>query len=297
MNSFKNGKYVVLMLALVLAFSLTGCKNNNSKVVATVDSINITEDELHDMLVEKYGNEVLNLLISEKIVDLEIAKEKIEISTEEIDKELKNMEEQYGGEEALKMAMSNANLTEKDLKEEIRTNLSLKKILASDLTVSDEEISDYYEENKEQLTQKEQVDASHILVESEDLAKDIKKKLDAGEDFAKLAEKHSTDEGTKDNGGNLGFFGKGEMVEAFEDVAFNLGIGKISEPVKSEYGYHIILVNDKKEEKLTSLEDSKDDIREILSQSKMPEAFNKWYSEKVAEYDITNNLNKDETQK
>lgn len=297
MTSFKNGKYLVLVLTLVLAFSLTGCKSNDSKVVASIDGVNITEGELHDMLIEKYGDETLNFLISEKIVDLEIDKEKIEISPEEIDKELKSMEDQYGGKEALSNAMTGANLTEKSLKEEIRKNLSLKKLLASDLTVSDEEISDYYEKNKEQFTQKEEVDASHILVESKDLAKDIKKKLDAGEDFAKLAQKHSTDEGTKENGGNLGFFGRGEMVESFDEVAFNLDKGKISDPVKSEYGYHIILVNEKKKEKVRSLEDSKDDIREILLQSKMPEAFNKWYGEKVTKYEITNNLNKDKTQK
>ncbi|OLS01470.1 peptidylprolyl isomerase [Tissierella creatinophila] len=296
MKNFKNGKYIVLTFILLLAFSLTGCKAKDAEVVATVGDKKITQEELNNVLVERYGVETLNTLISEKIVELEVAKGNVKITSEEIDKELKNMEEQYGGKEALNNAMLNANLTDKDLKKEIEKNLSLKKLLEDDIKVTDEEIAKYYEENKANFTQEEQVNASHVLVETEDLAKEVREKLVAGEDIAKLAKEYSTDEGTKDNGGNLGFFGKGKMVESFDKAAFTLPIGEVSQPIKSEFGYHVIVVKEKKEAKTTSLEENKETIKQMLVDAKMPEAFNKWYSQKVEEHKITNKLDKQATE-
>lgn len=294
MKNFKNVKYIVLTFLLLLAFSLTGCKAKDAEVVATIGDKKITQDELNDVLVERYGVETLNSLISEKIVELEIAKENIKIASEDIDKEFKNMEEQYGGKEALANAMANSNLTEKDLKNDIKNKLSIDKLLKDDIKISEEDIAKYYEENKANFTEEEQVKASHILVEKEDLAKEIKKKLEDGEDFAKLAKEYSTDEGTKENGGDLGFFGKGKMVEPFDKAAFTLPIGEVSEPIKSEFGYHIILVNEKKEAKTTSLEENKENIKQMLIDAKLPEAFNTWYAEKVTEYKITNKLEKED---
>ncbi|MDD5172064.1 MAG: peptidylprolyl isomerase [Candidatus ainarchaeum sp.] len=90
-----------------------------------------------------------------------------------------------------------------------------------------------------------QVKASHILVEDEDTAKKLKAELDNGADFAKLAKKHSVCPSGK-SGGDLGFFGKGQMVKAFEDAAFSLPIGVVSQPVQTEFGYHLIVVTAKK---------------------------------------------------
>lgn len=294
MKKFKNVKYIVLTFVLLLAFSLTGCKAEDTEVVATIGDKKITQDELNDVLVERYGVETLNSLISEKIVELEIAKENIKIASEDIDKEFKNMEEQYGGKEALANAMANSNLTEKDLKNDIKNKLSIDKLLKDDIKISEENIAKYYEENKANFTEEEQVKASHILVEKEDLAKEIKKKLEDGEDFAKLAKEYSIDEGTKENGGDLGFFGKGKMVPSFDEAAFTLPIGEVSEPIKSDFGYHIILVNEKKEAKTTSLEENKETIKQMLVDAKLPEAFNAWYAEKVTEYKITNKLEKED---
>jgi len=90
------------------------------------------------------------------------------------------------------------------------------------------------------------IKASHILVSSLDLAKEIKKKLDKGAEFTVLAKKYSICPSSKD-GGNLGYFGKGQMVKEFETAAFSLRIGEVSEPVKTQFGYHLILVTDKKD--------------------------------------------------
>lgn len=292
LKKFKAGKYIVLAMVLILGLSLAGCKKDEAKseVVATVDNINITKDELYDLLVEQYGAKTLDALISDKIIELEVAKNKVEISSEEVDKEVESMANYYGGMEALDNAMKSYNMTMEDMKDNVKMNLSLKKLVGSNIIISDEEIVSYFEENKEKFNQEEQVSASHILVESEELAKEIREKLVAGEDIAELAKEYSTDEGTKNNGGNLGFFGRGEMVESFDKAAFTLNIGEISEPIKSNYGYHVIIVNEKKEAKLANLEDSKDDIKEMLLEAQIPEAFNEWYEQKITEYKVTNNL-------
>src|SRR5699024_5471286 len=162
-----------------------------------------------------------------------------------------------------------SGLTKDDLKGDIIQYVQIEKLVDSRISVTDEEINEYFEENKEKLGQEEQVKASHILVEDEKTAKDLKKQLDDGADFAELAKEHSTDPGSAENGGELGFFGKGKMVKEFEDVAFATKVGEISEPVKSEKGYHIIKVEEKKEAKEATLEEKKEEIKDTLYRNKV----------------------------
>jgi len=90
-----------------------------------------------------------------------------------------------------------------------------------------------------------QVRASHILVKEENVARKLKSEIDAGADFGKVAKKHSQCP-SGESGGDLGFFGKGQMVKEFEDAAFSLSVGMVSAPVKTEFGYHLIMVTAKK---------------------------------------------------
>ncbi|HBV86101.1 MAG TPA: hypothetical protein DEF42_05450 [Desulfosporosinus sp.] len=116
--------------------------------------------------------------------------------------------------------------------------------------------------------------------------------MEAGEDFAELAKQYSTDESTKELGGDLGFFAKGDMVQEFEEVAFSLEVGLVSAPVKTEYGYHIIRIVDKTEAKVTTLEDSTAKIKKALLEEKLDTEFDPWLQERLAEYTIENYLTK-----
>ena len=119
---------------------------------------------------------------------------------------------------------------------------------------------------------KTEIDAQHILVEDEETANEVKAKLDDGGDFGELAAEYSID-GSAQSEGSLGYFTAGRMVPEFEDAAFNMEVDEISDPVQSEFGFHIIKVNDIREiedaDNMGSLEDEKDNIRRELQLAEM----------------------------
>ncbi|HIM95950.1 MAG TPA: peptidylprolyl isomerase [Gammaproteobacteria bacterium] len=120
--------------------------------------------------------------------------------------------------------------------------LSLSEI-AKDMKVNDDELFNFYEDEKERFTTEEERQAQHILVESKQQAEQIIIQLNSGADFAKLAGTHSLDTGSKDAGGDLGFFTLGVMMSEFEDKVFSMKVDEVSSPVKTEFGYHVIKLN------------------------------------------------------
>jgi len=140
--------------------------------------------------------------------------------------------------------------------------------------VSEAVAKSFYEDQIKAMKPEEEVQARHILVDSEDKAKELADRLAKGEDFAKLAKENSKDPGSKDDGGMLGFFGKGQMVPAFEEAAFRLKKGEVSPPVKSQFGYHLIKVEDRRDKKLPTFEEVKDRIMNSMIQRKAQEVAN-----------------------
>ena len=143
----------------------------------------------------------------------------------------------------------------------------------STIVISEADLKKAYEENKDRYTTREEVKASHILIkprgegdeekqfeEAKNVIQAIYEKAKNGEDFAKLASENSEDEGSAKNGGDLGFFGRGAMVKPFEDAAFAAEIGAVTEPVRSQFGYHIIKVEAKNAEKVKTFEEVKEQL-------------------------------------
>lgn len=154
----------------------------------------------------------------------------------------------------------------------------LQSSIIDSVEVSDAEIEEYYNNNKAEFTVEEQVQASHILVEDEATAKEILDKLNSGSDYAELAKEYSID-GSASQGGNLGFFPRGRMVKPFEEAAFALEVGEISGIVKTDFGYHIIMVTDRQEAGTISLEESRDNIRDTLLHQKQMETLRNYLIE------------------
>jgi len=159
------------------------------------------------------------------------------------------------------------------MKEEVLTNYYLKKEMEK-ITISDKEINDYYGQNKDKYMAEASVKASHILVKEESTAKDLISKINAGESFEKLAKENSTCPSGK-NGGDLGYFNRGQMVKPFEDAAFALNPGEMTtSPVQTQFGWHLIKVTDKKEAKQQDLAEIKGEIRSQLVYEKQKQKLN-----------------------
>ena len=281
----------LLIIVAVVVLSFAGCGATAAKdVVARVGSETITKDELYDFLVKHGGTEALEQLIQEKVVSIEAAKQNVTVTDDEVNNKLQDMMASYGGENAFNQALAYSGYTMEDVKTNLIMQLKLIKLMGPTITITDDEMKTYFDENKATFAQEEQVKARHILVESKEKADEVKAKLDAGGDFAELAKTYSTDTGSKDAGGELGYFGKGSMVKEFEDVAFALKVGETSGPVKTDYGYHIIQVEDKKPAKEADFEASKDKIRQLLLEQKVSEQYNTWVQAKKEEMKVENLL-------
>ena len=149
---------------------------------------------------------------------------------------------------------------------ELLAQIVMKKTL-DEVTVLDEEVLKYYNENQEAFKEPANVTAKHILVDSEELAKEIREKIASNElSFEDAAAQYSSCP-SKEQGGNLGAFSKGMMVPEFEEVAFVLPVGEVSDPVKTQFGYHLIKVADKKEDSVKAFEEIKEDaLKQLLNQ-------------------------------
>lgn len=161
-----------------------------------------------------------------------------------------------------------------DLKKRLVVEVFLKKRVETDAKVSDDDLKKFYDQNKDKFKTGEQFRASHILVKTEKEAKDIAAQIKAGGNFEELAKKYSVD-ASASRGGDLGWFGKGSMVPAFEKAATALKEGQVSDVVKSDFGYHIIKLTGKRPAGIRPFEEVKDQIKAAIMPSKQQEVFQK----------------------
>ncbi|QED47127.1 peptidylprolyl isomerase [Cytobacillus dafuensis] len=251
-------KWIITLTLTAGVLALSACNANDGKgsdVIVESKAGNITKDELYDAMKDKYGEAVLRDLVYEKVLS-----DKYKVTDKELDAKVDEIKEQLGPN--FEMALMQYGLKdEEEFKEMMRTGLLQEKAAIKDIKVTDKEVKEHYDNYKPQIK------ARHILVDDEKTANEVKKKLDEGAKFEDLAKEYSKDPGSATNGGDLGWFGPGKMVPEFEKAAYALDVNEISAPVKSEHGYHIIQVTDKKEKK--SFEDMKDQMEYEVKVSKL----------------------------
>ncbi|MDM5305115.1 peptidylprolyl isomerase [Peribacillus frigoritolerans] len=224
---------------------LTACNSDKEAVVETKAG-DITKEEFYNVMKDRYGETVLQELVYEKVLS-----EKYTVTDKEVKVKTDELKAQMGENFETALASSGYK-SEADLKRALKIGMLQEKAAVADIKVKEADVKKAYEDYKPQIK------ARHILVEDEKTANEVKAKLDKGEDFAKLAKEYSTDTGTAEKGGELGWFGQGEMVPAFEEQAYKMKKDEISKPIKSDYGYHIIQLLDTKEKE--SYEDMKKDL-------------------------------------
>lgn len=263
-----------------------GGSSGGSDVVATVNGRVITKDDLYNAMYEQIGEQAIEQLINTILIEQEARRQNITVSNDEIQAEIDKLAEQYGGRETLETLLEQSGSSLKSFEDNIRINLYIERLLADEIEVTDEQVREYYDNNQDAFYQDEQVRARHILVEDSALARELLIQLRNGADFAELAEKHSIDPGSAANGGDLGWFPRGRMVEPFEEAAFNAEPGELVGPVESEYGFHIIEVLERKPAGVQPFEEVKDQIRENLVNEQLQEKVLPWLQNLRAAADI-----------
>ena len=273
-NVFLKGR-VLLAAAVVAAISAGGFlrfaaaeDKPGDTVVATVNGQPITESDLR-FAENELGGEIANLppevkrrALAEYLIDNELfakAAEEAKISaTPEYEQQMRY------------------------LKRRVLRELYFDKTLKG--KIGEDEAKKIYTEKIAQLKPEEEIEARHILVDSEEKAKELHAKIVAGADFAQLAKENSTDTGSKDQGGVLGYFGRGQMVPEFEAAAFKLEKGQISEPVHTNFGWHIIKVDDRRKKEPPSFAAVKDTILNSLVVRKAQDTATELRSKAQVEY-------------
>lgn len=243
-----------------------------SQIIAQVNDRVITHQELYQRLLRIDGEQVLNQMIDEILVEDEAKKQKINVSEKEIDEEFSKIKSQFGDEKNFNQWLDSRRLTPQDIKKQIQFQLLQNKLVVKEknIRVTEKEIKDFFERNKSQLGTPEQIRCRHILVKTKEQADDLLISLKAGADFSIMAKAKSEDPASRERGGDIGFFSKGMLLPEFEDAAFKLKVGEISEPVKTKLGYHIIKLEEKKEAKPAKLDrETKIKIENALLQNKI----------------------------
>jgi peptidyl-prolyl cis-trans isomerase C len=313
--------HVTLLLGVAILV-LVGCDaaepvanaESEARKIVTFEGGDVTQGEL-DEFAEQSGvpkddpqyqatvQQIIPQLVSIEIAKAYAQEHNITVSDKEVDQELANLKEQVGdqarssgqdvsNQEAYEQALKQNDITEDQLREDIRENLPVQKVqerVAGDAEPSDEEIQKYYEQNKEaQFTTPAQRCMRHILFtkDQKEKAEDVKQQLEDDGDFAELAKENSEDPGSAENGGDLGCLGKGETVPEFEQAAFGAEQGEIVGPVQTDFGYHVLQVTDVKPEQTRPLEEVESQIRSQLASEKQSEAFNKWIEEQKKERNV-----------
>ena len=236
-----------------------------------------------EAMMPQMRENVLNRMIEEELLYQDSQAKAIKVPEDRVNKELASIKERFPSEKEYNDALAGIGMSEDALAQKITRGVAIEELIKThviqDITVSAEESRNFYDQNASMFEKPEQVKASHILIKTAEDATDdqkmearkkiddVRKKAVAGEDFAALAKEYS--EGPSNvRGGDLGYFSRGQMVKPFEDVAFSLKQGEISDVVETQFGYHIIIVTDHRPASVVDYETAKAQIEERLKQEK-----------------------------
>ena len=234
---------------------------------------------------DKFKEMILDQMIYTEVIYEAAKKENLLPTEEEVNKLIEEFNTSIKDNDAYKKQLKELGIDDNFLKYQFERNLAsdnYKEKFNKDNSVTNDEMKKYYDENKDDFYI-DQVEASHILIktiddedkklsdekkaEAKKKAEEVLAKAKAGEDFSELAKEYSQDTVSAKNGGDLGFFKKGEMVKPFEEAAFSMKVGEISDLVESDFGYHIIKVTDK-EDRQKTFDEVKETIRKTLQDEK-----------------------------
>jgi foldase protein PrsA len=307
----------LLLLALIAVLALAGCGGGGTSsadvpdgAVAVVGDKTVTKEEF-DKLIEQQKKSaeaqkqdfpepgtpeyealkatVVKGLVEQKEWELEGESMGVKVTDQEIETELDKLKQTYfqGDEQKYSAELAKQGLTDADVRNELRTRILTNKIyeaVIKKVTVSDADIKAYYDKNPTQYQQPASREVRHILVKTEALAQKLHDQIQGGADFAKLAKKYTQDQASKADGGKFTAF-KGRTVAPFDEFVFSAKTGDLSDPIKTEFGWHIIeVLSAVKPATTTPLDQVKDAIKTTVLQTKQNAAMKAWIAALPAKY-------------
>lgn len=317
----------VIVLTLALALTLPAFaadeKEGGADYVAIVNGTKIPYQSLEQKLnfvKQRYASQGQQLNeqqldsikqdIAERMVEKELLYQKsqelgIEVDMDKVDSQINQFKKKFDDEKKYQQQLSQMGYTEDLLRSEIKQNMAIQKLIeeeiASKVALSDKELKKYYKNNTKEFATPAKVKARHILIKSQSDASEsdqkeakdkieaAQKRLEDGEKFAKVAKDVSEGPSSK-KGGDLGFFSKGRMVKGFEDAAFGLEPGEVSDVVKTRFGYHLIKVEDKKPASQKSFEEVKGNLKKKMKNERVKKEMDSYLKNLKKEADIKMNL-------
>ncbi len=304
-----NKKIIYNVIFVQIVIFLLSCSEKEQRILATVNRHSITVENFRNELgIYRFSGktskispndpkfyeikkDVLNSLIRERILVDEAVKRNLTVNPDEIDSKVKEVRKNYPGNSFRDQLLQNG--INFDYWKSKAGNLLLIKKLTAEITknvsdITEKEIKEFYDRNIDNFKIPERIRALQIVVKTEEDAYKIYKAIRKGKKFEDLAMEHSITPEAK-NGGDLGYFSQGSLPKIFEDNLFKLKEGRISKVVKSEYGYHILKVTDKKPKSIRPLEEVKNTIKKILTTSKKDKVFSEWLKEVITKTKIQRN--------
>ena len=265
--TFQSSRRLLAASSLGLCILLASCTNastSSSAAIATVDGTDISRATFEKRLeASMTARQILNQMIQSVLVDNYIASRNITVADSEVDAKLNEIKARYPAGQ-FDTVLSQQGLTLDDVRKILRQQLGLQKAIDSNAKISESDIAAYFNKNQAQFDQAEQVHARHILVDNLKTAQQVEADLKGGMKFEDAAKKYSTDQTNKANGGDLGFFGRKQMVPEFEAAAFSQPVNVVGPPVKSPFGYHIIEVLERKPAVKATLASAHDAVKKAL---------------------------------
>jgi len=287
----------VTVLAVVVSLAVAGAggymlgqrtADLNANAVATVNGVKITENTLYAKLLEQGGKETLDRMIEEMLVQQAADAAGVKVTPADIDAEIAKIRDRLGGQEALEGAMMQYGITMPQLRADQEFRVKVTKILGNEILATDVELARFYEENLNMFDNRE-ANTRHILVPTLEEANEVRAQLVGGADFTELAKEKSVDPSVVENGGNMGFNPRGQMVPEYDEVAFSLQKGELSQPVQTQFGWHVIQLVDTSGE-TKSFDAAKAQVKEAYISTQVSERIQPWLDELRAKAKINNTL-------
>lgn len=235
------------------------------------------------------GRIVLDQMIDQRLIMQEARRRNALATDAQVDEQVANIKQNFSSEGEFQSALLQRNLTLANLRERLRTNITVRNLTTTVATVAvtDAEIEQYFREHRSESDRPEQVHVKHILLPDEAAARLVLARLRRGEKFEDLARQYSKDPGSKDQGGDLGFISRGQVVAEFEQVAFALQPKQVSDIVKTQFGYHLIQLVERRAPHSANLAEVREQIRTQLIGRKQETAFQEWLKQVKGQAKIT----------